>query len=139
MQRCLSGQLSEFSVVYLDDIIIYSPDFAHLQHLEKVFERLWRHGLKLRLDQCNLIQQEVNFLGHVVDKNGVKPDPEKLSTVRDWPVPSTIAFLGLAGYYSRFVLNFARVARPLNQLLTGIKADKKSGGDTVVSRVPRVI
>lgn len=72
--------------MYFDDIIIYSPDFSHLQHLEKVFERLWRHGLKLRLDKCNLIQQEVKFLGHVVDKNGVKPDPEKLSAVRDWSV-----------------------------------------------------
>lgn len=136
MQRCLSGQLSffvsEFLLVYLDDIIIYSPDFSsHRQHLEKVFERLWPHGLKLRLGKCNLFQQEVKFLGHVVDKNSVKPDPEKLSAVRDWPVPSTIgqvrAFLGLVGYYSHFVLNFARVARPLNQLLTGIKADKESG------------
>lgn len=72
----------------------------------------------------------MKFLGHVVDRNGRKPDPEKLSAVTDWPVPTTIrqvrAFLGLAGYYRRFVSNFARIARPLSQLLTGIKVDKKS-------------
>lgn len=131
MQQCLSRQLSESLLVYLDDIIIYSPDFSsHLQDLESVFERLWRHGLKLRLDKCKLLQQEVKFLGHIVDRQGVKPDPEKISAVQDWPPPTTVkqvrAFLGLAGYYRRFVSNFAKIARPLNQLLTGIPASKKS-------------
>ncbi|XP_029920671.1 uncharacterized protein LOC115368614 [Myripristis murdjan] len=130
MQQCLNGQLSESVLVYLDDIIIYSPDFSsHLQHLDEVFHRLWRHGLKLRLDKCKLLQPEVKFLGHVVDQKGVKPDPDKISAVLDCPIPTTIkqvrAFLGLAGYYRRFVSGFAKIARPLNQLLTGIPADKK--------------
>ncbi|XP_074532106.1 uncharacterized protein LOC141795198 [Halichoeres trimaculatus] len=131
MQQCLSGQLAESLLVYLDDIIIYSPDFSsHLQHLDELFQKLWRHGLKLRLDKCKLLQHEVKFLGHVVDPDGVRPDPDKISAVLDWPIPSTIrqvqAFLGLAGYYRRFVSGFAKVARPLNQLLTGIPADKRS-------------
>lgn len=131
MQRCLSGQLSDYVLVYLDDIILYSPDFtSHLQHLDKVLERLGQHGLKLRMDKCKLLQHEVKFLGHVVDTTGVKPDPDKISAVVDWPVPTTVkqvrAFLGLAGYYRRFVSGFAKVARPLNQLLTGIPVNRKS-------------
>ncbi|XP_049897830.1 uncharacterized protein LOC126388653 [Epinephelus moara] len=136
MQQCLSGQLAESLLVYLDDIIIYSPDFSsHLQHLDEVFKKLWQHGLKLRLDKCKLLQHEVKFLGHVVDQNGVRPDPDKISAVLDWPIPNTIrqvrAFLGLAGYYRRFVSGFAKVARPLNQLLTGIPANKRSETRTV--------
>ena len=131
MQQCLSGQLAESLLIYLDDIILFSPDFqSHLQHLDQVFERLWRHGLKLRLDKCTLLQTEVKFLGHVVDRQGVRPDPDKLVAVREWPTPSTVrevrAFLGLAGYYRRFVPSFAAIARPLNNLLIGIPNDVKS-------------
>lgn len=124
MQRCLSSHLSESVLVYLDDIIIYSPDFStHLQQLENVLQKLWQHGLKLRLDKCKLFHRQVKFLGHLVDQQGVRPDPEKIQAVQNWPVPSTTrqvrAFLGLAGYYRRFVPGFARLARPLNALLVG--------------------
>ena len=130
MQQCLSGQVTESLLVYLDDIIIYSPDFrSHLQHLEEVFERLWKHGLKLRLDKCTLLQREVKFLGHVVDREGVRPDPDKLVAVRNWPPPTTVrdirAWLGLSGYYRRFVPSFAAMARPLNDLLIGVPNDAK--------------
>jgi len=70
MQQCLSGQITKSLLVYLDDIIVYSPDFTtHLQHLEEVFARLHKHGLKLRPDKCKLLQQQVKFLGHVVDRH----------------------------------------------------------------------
>lgn len=72
----------------------------------------------------------MKFLGHVVDQNGVRADPDKISAVLDWPIPTTIrqvrAFLGLAGYYRWFVSGFAKVACPLTHLLTGIPADKNS-------------
>lgn len=131
MQRCLNGQIAESLLVYLDDIIIFSTDFSsHLQHLEQVLERLWQHGLKLKPDKCKLLQHEVAFLGHVVDRDGVRPDPGKIRAVQDWPAPTTVkevrAFLGLAGYYRRFVAGFAKIARPLNRLLTGIPANKKT-------------
>lgn len=71
MQHCLSGQITESLLVYLDNIIVNSPDFVtHLKHLEDIFERLWKHGLKLRPDKCKLFQLQVKFLGHVVDKQG---------------------------------------------------------------------
>lgn len=72
---------------------------------------------------------ELLVLGHVVDKHRVRPDPSKISAVVDWPAPSTVrearAFLGLAGYYSHFVPNFAKIARPMNALLTGISSGRK--------------
>lgn len=86
MQQCLSGQITESLLVYLDDIVVYSPDFAtHLRHLDKVFERLWKHGLKLRPDKCKFFHNQVKFLGHIVDQRRVLPDPDKVSTVTDWP------------------------------------------------------
>ncbi|KAI5613446.1 hypothetical protein C0J50_11334, partial [Silurus asotus] len=100
-----------------------------------VFQRLSRHGLKLRTDKCQFLQRQVKFLGHVVDKSGISPDPEKTAAVQGWPVPSTVrevrAFLGLAGYYRRFIVNFARMAQPLNALLVGVSADKKSSSRKV--------
>ncbi|KAI3374165.1 hypothetical protein L3Q82_006024 [Scortum barcoo] len=130
MQQCLNGQVTESLLVYLDDIIVYSPDFSsHLQCLDEVFQRLWRHGLKLWLDKCKLLQRDVKFLGHVVDPRGVRPDPDKVSAVLDCPALSTVkqvrAFLGLAGYYRRFVAGFAKIARPLNALLSGVPTDKR--------------
>lgn len=131
MQQCLNGQLAESLLVYLDDIILYSPDYSsHLQSLDEVLGRLWKHGLKLRLDKCRLLQAEVKFLGHVVDGRGVRPDPEKVTAVQEWKAPTTVrevrAFLGLAGYYRRFVPAFAAVARPLSDLLIGVPNDVKS-------------
>lgn len=85
MQQCLHGQMAESLLVYLDNIIIYSADFAFLlQYLDQVFERLWRQGLKLHADKCRLLQREVTFLGHLMDQHDVKPDPWKVKAVLDW-------------------------------------------------------
>lgn len=136
MQQFFSGWITESFLVYLDDIIVYSPDFnTHLQNLEGVFANLHKHGLKLRPDKCNLMQQQVKFLGHVVDKHGVRPDPSKISAVVDWPTLTTVrgvrAFLGLVGYYRHFVPNFAKIACPIHALLRGIPNSKQSSGRKV--------
>lgn len=130
MQRCLGSLITESALVYLDDVIVYSPDFdTHVRHLEAVFERLRSYGLKLRPDKCVLFQKQVKFLGHIVSSDGVAPDPEKIASVQSWPVPQTTSqvrsFLGFTGYYRRYIGEFARIARPLNSLLIGVPKNKK--------------
>lgn len=123
------------SCCYLDDIIVYTPDFnTHLQHLE-VFAKLHRHGLKLWPDSYSLLQKQVKFLGKVVDKHEVLPDPSKISFVVDWTTLTTVqevrGILGLAGYYRRFVPNFTKIAHPLHTLLSGLPNSKQSSGRKV--------
>src|SRR4029434_3002606 len=91
MQRCLGSQVYDHLLIYLDDVIVYSPDFpTHLQHLEQVFTRPQEHGLKLQPRKCHLFQKQVVYLGHVVSSQGVATDPDKTAIVRDWAVPTTV-------------------------------------------------
>ena len=90
LQRCLGGQLVDSTLVYLDDVIIFSPDFpSHLHNLEQVLQVMEKYGLKLRPEKCQLFQKEVKFLGHCVSSKGISPDPEKVSAVQDWAPPTT--------------------------------------------------
>jgi hypothetical protein len=91
-----------------------------LGNLEMVFDRLSKAGLKLKAKKCNLFQRKVVFLGHVVSKEGIATDPEKIKVVQNWPVPQNVtevkSFLGLCSYYRRYIHNFSTIARPLNRL-----------------------
>lgn len=79
MQRCLGGLVSKSLLIYLDDVVVYSPDFdSHVKHLKQVFEKLSTHGLKLQPHMCNLIQRKVKYLGHIISRDGISTDPEKL-------------------------------------------------------------
>ena len=113
-------------VLYLDDILIFSTTFEeHLDRLDCVLSRLGEHGLKVKGKKCQLFQDEVHFLGHVVSGSGVSVDQEKIEKVRDRPVPTSSAevssFLGLASYYRRFVPGFSRIAAPLHEISGGKK------------------
>lgn len=124
VESCLGDQNFETLLLYLDDIIVFSPSFeAHIAHLDLVFSRLGNFGLKVKPTKCFLFQNEVHYLGHVIAEGGVSPDPEKLRAVETWSTPQNItqlrAFLGLAGYYRRFVNNFAQIAAPLNSMMWG--------------------
>ncbi|KAG1933728.1 interleukin-1 receptor accessory protein-like 1-A [Pimephales promelas] len=124
MQRCLGSMVHDFLLIYLDDVVVFSPDFdSHLHHLEQVFWRLHEHGLKLQPRKCKLFQQQVTYLGHVISNQGVATDPQKTAVVKEWPVPQTIkqvrSFLGFAGYYRRFIHGFSQIAAPLHTLLKG--------------------
>ena len=89
MQRCLGNQVNDFLLVYLDDVVVFSPCFdSHLDHLEQVFERLQGYGLKLQPHKCHFLRREVRYLGHVVSGRGVATNPEKTAAVKEWPDPS---------------------------------------------------
>ena len=125
-QRCMEmvfrGVQWEILLIYLDDLIVFSDaDYdEHFRRLQVVMQKLIQAGLKLKPSKCQLLQQEVLFLGHLVGKEGIKPNPALIEKVQDWPVPQNLrqlqAFLGLCNYYRRFVLKFSDIASPLNQL-----------------------
>lgn len=108
-------------LVYLDDIIIFSRSFeAHVADLREAFGRLRSANLKLKATKCFLFKKEINYLGHLVTREGVKPDPAKARALKTMRIPTNKSelrsFLGLAGYYRKFVYNFATVAYPLYNL-----------------------
>ena len=121
MDLVLSGIQWEHCLVYIDDIVIMGKTFErHLQNLKLVLERLRRAGLKLKPSKCSLFQDKVVYLGHVVTRDGIHTDPEKVNAVSKWPVPTSgrdvQQFLGLVGYYRNYIQNFATIAKPLYQL-----------------------
>ena len=113
--------LDQFVLVFLDDIIVYSDTLEdHERHLRLALQRLREQRLCAKLSKSALCQTEVEFLGHYVGRDGLRVMEDKVDAVRDWPVPTTIrelrAFLGLAGYYRRFVKGFSEIALPLTEL-----------------------
>ena len=110
-----------FAFGYLDDILVYSPDMeTHLEHLRKLFMKLREADLKLKEVKCNFLKRHIQYLGHIVSGKGITPMPEKLECIKEMPPPKTPKevkqFLGLIGYYRKFVPRFSDLARPLNVL-----------------------
>ena len=121
MDRVLAGLHWETCLFYLDDIIVFSSTWEeHLAQLREVFERLRHAKLKLGPTKCTFAAKEVSYLGHRVTEEGLLPDPALLAAIRDIPPPKTAtevrSFLGLAGYYRRYVKGFAAIAAPLHAL-----------------------
>lgn len=111
-----------FVYEYLDDIIIYAVDLVqHEARLEEVFQRLRKFNLQLQPSKCQFLRREVVYLGHLITDAGVKPDPTKISCVRDHPVPRNPTeikqFLGLSRYYKRFIEKYSQIAKPMTTLL----------------------
>jgi hypothetical protein len=109
-------------IVFFDDILIYSRTFEeHLEHLALVFSWLQADQWKVKLSKCTFAQWSISYLGHIVNEAGVATDPVKVQAITEWPVPTAVralrGFLGLAGYYRKFVCNFGIIARPLKDLL----------------------
>src|SRR6266498_2584890 len=114
--------LDEFVVVFIDDILIFSKtEEDHKKHLRMVLQKLREHQLYAKLSKCEFWLKKVSFLGHVILEGGISVDPSKVREVLDWKTPQNVgdicSFLGLAGYYRRFIEGFSKIAKPVTALL----------------------
>jgi hypothetical protein len=114
--------LHHFVLVFFDDILIYSKTWTtHLSHVDQVLHLLSQHQIFLKQSKCAFGASEVEYLGHIFNKDGVRVDPKKIEAMQYWPLPKTLkslrGFLGLMGYYHKFVQNYGKIAAPLTALL----------------------
>ncbi|KAD7477503.1 hypothetical protein E3N88_00639 [Mikania micrantha] len=121
MNRVCKPYLDKFVIVFIDDILIYSKTREeHEQHLKLVLEILREERLYAKFSKYEFWLKEVQFLGHIVNEKGVHVDPAKIDAVKNWSTPTIPteirSFLGLAGYYRRFISNFSRIFVPLTSL-----------------------
>jgi hypothetical protein len=121
LDQVVGPDLEPRVLVYLDDIIVTSQTFdEHLELLKEVFRRLRSAKLRVNPDKCNFCRDQLRYLGHIVDQEGIRTDPDKVSAIAGWPTPTTVRrvrqFLGVASWYRRFIANFSTLAAPLTAL-----------------------
>ena len=117
----LTGLQGTELFIYLDDIVIYSRSLVeHASKFKRLAERLRQSNLTLQTDKCEFLRTEVRYLSHIILADGVQPNPQKIEAVKKFPIPKTQKnvkeFLGLAGYYRKFIKDFAKIAKPLSDL-----------------------
>jgi hypothetical protein len=122
MNSVLGPFLRKFVLVFFDDILIYSTSWTeHLHHIRAVLYVLHANNLHVKRSKCSFATATVAYLGHVISEQGVAMDTSKVESVENWPQPRSVnglrGFLGLAGYYRRFIEYFGAIASPLTQLL----------------------
>jgi len=127
MNQILQPILGKICVVYMDDILIYSKDpNKHLADIQTVLQLLKKENLKIQLDKSYFFKNEVNFLGFKISDKGVEPNPKKVEAIKNFPIPKTQkeikSYLGMIGYYRKFIPNFSKLTKPLTQCL---KKDSK--------------
>ncbi|GKA64906.1 putative reverse transcriptase domain-containing protein [Tanacetum coccineum] len=129
MNRVCKPYLDKFVIVFIDDILIYSKDKKeHEEHLKAILELLKKEKLYAKFSKCEFWIPKVQFLGHVIDSRGIHVDPAKIESIKDWASPKTPTeirqFLGLAGYYRRFIEGFSKIAKSMTKLTQkGVKFD----------------
>ena len=132
MEKCLGDMVFTDVLVYLDDLLIFSSTLEeHLERLDKVLTRLEQYGLKLNPEKCQFVRPSVKCLGHIISKEGVSTDPDKIEAVKTWPRPTNVkelkSFLGFSGYYRRFIEHYSHIAKPLNELTHLYEPVRKRG------------
>jgi hypothetical protein len=121
MNNVLSKFLDKFVLVFIDDILIYSKNKEeHEEHLRLVLQVLREHHLYGKFSKCNFFQKKIHYLGHVISEEGVVVDPDKIRSIMEWSTPKNISyigsFMGLAGYYRRFIKGFSKIGCPITAL-----------------------
>jgi hypothetical protein len=122
INRALTGLIDDFCVVYLDDILIYSQTREeHTSHILQVLDRLEQSHLFVKQSKCVFYQDRVDFLGFIIDREGISMDPDRVQAVQEWPTPESVhdiqVFLGFANFYRRFISGYSRIASPITALL----------------------
>jgi hypothetical protein len=122
MNKVIMEYMDKFVVVFNDDILIYSrSEKEHEEHLRLVLQKLREHRLYAKLRKCEFWLKQLAFLGHVISKGGISVDPNKVRDVLSWNAPMIVSdirsFLGLAGYYQRFIEGFSKISKPMTELL----------------------
>jgi hypothetical protein len=121
MNDIFRPMLNKFVTVYLDDILIYSQDVQkHTEHIRQVLQTLRQNQLYAKVSKCDFFKTEIQYLGHIISKEGIKVNPKIIEDIKTWPKPNTIkqiqSFLGLTGYYRKFVEGYSELATPLTNL-----------------------
>jgi hypothetical protein len=122
MNKVFMEYLDQFVVVFIDDILVYSQNGeTHEDHVRLVLQKLRDNQLYVKFLKCDFWLKEVAFLGHIITDGGIKVDPNKISEILNWKQPTYVSkirsFLGLAGYYRRFIEGFSKIVKPLTSLL----------------------
>lgn len=122
MNHLFKPFLRRFVIIFFDDLLVYSKSLQeHKEHLASIFKLIRVHQLFLNRKKCSFATSRVEYLGHFITKDGVSTDPDKIQAVEEWPHPQNLkqlrGFLGLAGYYRRFVKDFGKIAKPLTDML----------------------
>ena len=130
MESCLGDLHLKYCIIYLDDIIIFSKTPGeHLKRLRSVFEKLDEAGLRLKPGKCEFFRPQLEYLDHVVSKEGIETNTKKIAAIVNWPRPMTVmqvcSSLGFCNYYRKFIKHYAQVAKPLYQLVSGDNAKAK--------------
>jgi hypothetical protein len=122
MNKVFMEYLDKFVVVFIDDILVFSrSEEEHEERLRLVLQKLREHQLYAKFSKCDFWLKEVTFLGHIITDGGIVVDPSKVRDVLNWSPPKNVpeirSFLGLAGYYRRFIKGFSKIVKPLTTLL----------------------
>jgi hypothetical protein len=122
MNKVFMEYLDKFVMVFIDDILVCSrSEEENEEHLRLILKKLWDHKLYAKLSKCEFWLKQVAFLGYVISKGGMSVDPSKIQDVLSWKAPTSVgdiqSFLGLAGYYQRFIEGFSKISKPMTELL----------------------